>query len=90
MINYLLTFVILLIVAEVLDVDEFIKDVGNHEEALNTAADLALTVSEHYKNIKIIRESNVTRTNFGHSVVTYCVDHLFVGRKIVKNRKCFL
>lgn len=34
-----------LFVAEVLDVDEFMKDVGNHEEALNTAADLALTVS---------------------------------------------
>ena len=69
--------------------DEFIKDVGNHEEALNTAADLALTVCEHYK-YKIIRESNVTHTYSRNSAVTYCVDHLFVGRKIVKNRKCFL
>lgn len=47
-----------LFVAEVLDVDEFMKDVGNHEEALNTAADLALTVSVTLQiKKKKIRES---------------------------------
>lgn len=63
-----------LFVAEVLDVDEFMKDVGNHEEALNTAADLALTVSvtlQIKNNNPRIKMSH--SQNSGHSVVTCCV-----------------
>ncbi|CAN6866072.1 unnamed protein product [Brassica oleracea] len=48
---------------EVLDVDEFIKDVGNHEEALNTAADLALTEDSEEPKMLFMRLPAVPLAN---------------------------
>ncbi|XP_022549484.2 uncharacterized protein LOC106419349 isoform X2 [Brassica napus] len=48
---------------EVLDVDEFIKDLGNHEEALNTAADLSLTEDSEEPKMLFMRLPAVPLAN---------------------------
>lgn len=57
----------------------------NHEDSLNTAANLGLTVSD-ITNKK--SENKKSHANSRNSIVTYC--GLLVGRKIMENRECFL
>lgn len=47
----------ILILAEVLDVEEFMQAAGNHEDSLNTAANLGLMVSD------ITNKNSITKTH---------------------------